>query len=321
MTHVLIFLTVILCLTTIGGAAAYYYSNEQIDKNTFVRSNLILIGSENPTLWLYYDQSEVNSRWWADFGGRSSRVLNAPFLNLCYESIVMNNGTTYNVKVLAGLSDVAVLLGGWKELPTFLQNPIAPVGEAEINYIRSTILRRFGGLWVKPSTIFLQSLPDLSEQENVVFFGTDKDETYSDSKGTSVPGTDIMYSPYKDHPIFVVLEELSLKRIEHQEGGKQFRKDIKWDLYSVMNDFSDMISYYPEFEFARKSNGKRIQLEDLLSSNDIIISTNALYVPLDWEELQNRSNFSWFLRMSEEQILESNLFISILFKFNNIISR
>ena len=108
----------------------YIYSINSINDNYFTKIDIIEIGTKNPTLWLYYDQSDVNSRWWADFGARSSRVLNTPFLNLCYQSIVKYNGQTYNIKVLAGLSDVALLFGGWTELPKALQNPIAPVGEA-----------------------------------------------------------------------------------------------------------------------------------------------------------------------------------------------
>ena len=284
-------------------------TNPSTNPSIYNDKKLLEKGKENPKMWLYYDQSEVNSRYWSDFGARSSRVLNAPFLNLCYESIVTKNGQNYTVNIIAGLSDLAILLGGWQELPKALQNPIAPVGEAELNYIRSTVLRRFGGLWINPSSVFLEPLPVMNE--HVVFFGTDKDESYSDKSGTPVPGVDIMYSPYVDHPVFIELEELALNRIERREGGKQFRKDIKWDLMGVMEKHET--EYNPEAEFARKSNGRRIQLEDLLGSNNIPICPSAIYVPLDWEELQKRRNFGWFLRMSETQILESELLLSKIF--------
>ena len=295
-------------------ATGIVYSKNTIEEDTFQIRDLTNQGIDNTTLWLYYDQSDVNSRWWADFGARSSRVLNTPYLNLCYESIVMKNGKTYNVKVLAGLSDVAVLLGGWQELPKPLQNPIAPVGEAELNYIRATILRRFGGLWVNPSVICVNSFPDFTESESAIFTGTDKDESYSDNNGTPAPGIDVMYSPGpdSDDETFEFLENLARQRIEKQEGGKQFRKDIKWDIRQAMSMFD--CEYIPSLEFARKSSGRRIQLEDLLSKEFIPVNPNACYIPLDWEELQNRRNFGWFLRLSEEQILESNLYISSLFK-------
>ena len=297
----------VLALTAI--TTAYYYSGRLIEEDTFRSKDLLNTGKDNPTMWLYYDQSDVNSRYWSDFGARSSRVLNTPYLNLCYESIVRNNGRRFTVKVLAGLSDVALLLGGWNELPKPLQNPIAPVGEAELNYIRATILRRFGGLWVNPSSIFLKPLPEL--KDNIVFFGTDKDESYSDKNGTTVPGIDVLFSPKKNEALFLELEELALARIIKQEGGKQFRKDIKWDLLEILDNYD--IEYIPNAEFARKSNGRRIQLEDLLGSSDIVVPEKAVYAPLDWEELQRRRNFGWFLRLSENQILESELLVTKLF--------
>lgn len=300
-------------------AAAFlgvYSSNKLIDEDIYNKRNLTSLDLDNTTLWLYYDQSEVNSRWWADFGARSSRVLNRPYLNLCYESIVFNTREYYNVKVLAGLSDVAILLGGWDKLPKQLQNPIAHVGEAELNYIRARILRQFGGLWVDPSTIFIRQLPDFTNQENVIFFGTDKDETYASSNGTHVPDTRIMYSPEAETQVFIELEKLALQRINNSQGGKQFRHDIKWDLLEVKERCNTPINYVPELEFSRKQNGRRIQLEDFLINELIPIPKKAVYVPIDSVELEERRNFGWFLQMSEEQILESTLLISELFKIS-----
>lgn len=298
----------VLSITAVTAGVAY--SNKLIEEDKFKRRNLLNDGLNNKTLWLYYDQSDVNSRYWKDFGTRSSRVLHTPYMNLCYESICKKNGKNYNIKIIAGLSDLAILLGGWNELPKSLQNPIAPVNEAEKNYIRATILKRFGGLWVEPSTICLQEFPQMNK---VTFFGTDKDETYSDMNGTPVPNTHVMYSHEANNKIFVELEKLSLKRIEHQEGGKQFRKDIKWDLKNIMDKYFSDINYYPNMEFSRNQAGRRIQLEDLLSSNSMPVPNTAVYVPIDSKELEERRNFGWFLRMSEEQIMSSDLFITILF--------
>ena len=298
----------VLALTAVS--VALVYNKKIIEEDGFQRRNLLNDGLNNKTLWLYYDQSDVNSRYWNDFGARSSRVLNTPYLNLCYESIAKKNGQNYNIKILAGLSDVAIILGGWKELPKALQNPIAIVNEAEKNYIRATILRRFGGLWVEPSIVCLEPFPQMNK---LTFFGTDKDETYSDNSGTPVPGVHVMYSPEANNKVFIELEKLALKRIEQYEGGKQFRKDIKWDLKNVMDKYPAEIDYYPNMEFSRDQSGRRIQLEDLLSSTNIHVPRNSVYVPIDSIELQERRNFGWFLRMSEEQILSSDLLISKLF--------
>ena len=300
-------------LIVTAASLGYYYSNTIIESDIFQKKDLLLEGTANPTLWLYYDQSDVNSRWWQDFGSRSSRVLHTPFLNLCYQSIATHCGQTYNIRVIAGLTDLATLLGGWDQLPKSLQNPLASVQQAEMNYIRSKILKTYGGLWVTPSCIFVKDMPAFNESKSVIFTGMDTKDMLSDSEGTLAPGTQVMYSPRKEHPIFVELERLSRERLERREGGTQFRHDISNDLRDVMRDYSGEYEYLPYLEFSRKPNGRRIELEDLLSKGKMPVCSKAVYVPVYWYELKRRSNFAWFLRLSEEQIMSSELVVSNLF--------
>uniref|UniRef100_A0A6C0IHN8 Uncharacterized protein n=1 Tax=viral metagenome TaxID=1070528 RepID=A0A6C0IHN8_9ZZZZ len=303
-------------LIVTAASLGYYYSDTIIESDIFQKKDLLLEGTANPTLWLYYDQSDVNSRWWQDFGARSSRVLHTPFLNLCYQSIAKHCGQTYNIRVIAGLTDLATLLGGWDQLPKSLQNPLASVQQAEMNYIRSKILKTYGGLWVNPSCIFVKDMPDFNDSKDskeVIFTGMDTKDMLSDSEGTLAPGTQVMYSSRKEHPIFVELERLSRERLERREGGMQFRHDISNDLRDVMRDYSGEYTYIPSLEFSRKPNGHRIELEDLLSKGKMPVCSKAVYVPVYWHELKRRSNFAWFLRLSEEQIMSSELVVSNLF--------
>ena len=60
---------------------ALYYSKDLLNKNPFLDKHLLKRGMDKPAIWLYYDTSDVNSRQWLDFGARSSRALNIPFLN------------------------------------------------------------------------------------------------------------------------------------------------------------------------------------------------------------------------------------------------
>ena len=300
-------------LAVTAAATATYYSRNLIESDVFQNRNLLLEGIDNPTLWLFYNQSDVNSRWWQDFGARSSRVLHTPFLNLCYQSIAKHCGKTYNIRVIAGLTDLATLLGGWNELPKSLQNPLASIQEAEMNFIRAKILKTYGGLWVNPSCIFVKDLSNFSESKKVIFVGMDLTDTFSDAQGTLAPGTNMMYAPRKEHPIFVELERLSRERLERREGGTQFRHDISNDLRDVMRTNQDAFEYLPSLELSRKLNGRRIELEELLASGQIPVPEETVYVPVPFYELKRRSNFGWFLRMSEKQILSSELVIGNLF--------
>jgi hypothetical protein len=81
-TKYIILTAVIVLLVSFAFSLGIY--RKDIIENIFRDKNLLKKGLDLPVIWLYYDTSDVNSRWWADFGQRSSRVINVPYLNLCY---------------------------------------------------------------------------------------------------------------------------------------------------------------------------------------------------------------------------------------------
>ena len=298
---------------------AVLYSKNLLNNNPFLDKQLLKRGMDKPAIWLYYDNSDVNSRVWADFGARSSRALNMPFLNLCYETIVKNNHDEYRIEVIGGLTGVAELLGGWDQLPPGLRDPISPVNEAELNYIRAAILAKHGGLWLSPYSVCLKGFGKLPE-DKTVFFGTDLDETYAGSAGTSVPGFRAIWSPRPEHPMFKEWAAVAYARVAQKRGGDQIRGDAKWDFVRFTTEYVNTgIVVDPAAEGMRKKNGRRIQLEDLLATGTdgnlpFDLCAYTVYVPFPWPELRDREIFGWFLRMSENQIMESDVAIKYLLK-------
>jgi hypothetical protein len=311
---------ILLPLVIVGVAAfgmAVYGFGSQTRLNPFKERNLLTKGLDAPTIWLYYDTSDVNARWWEDFGARSTRVLNLPFLNLCYERICKMNSDKYKIEVIAGLTDLASRLGGWEELPVGLQNPLATVGEAELNWIRAEILCRFGGLWVHPASVCLRPFPEIP-QDKIVFFGTDGDATYAGPGGSALPSFYVMGAGRKNHPVFEQWAQAAFERLDKRMGGSQIRGDAKWDFTGYAAKHPDTV-VFPNLELSRLPSGKRIQLEDLLAAGQegnlrFHVSTETVYCPIPWPELRERRMFGWFLRMNEEQILASDLAISDLFR-------
>lgn len=314
-------LVVSLVLTTaiLGG---WYMVSEIRSDDSFQDKKILKRGEELPPLWIYLNDSEVNARFWKDFGARSSRVINQPFLNLCYQSCVKANGRDYRIEVIGGLADLAQRLGGWSALPTSLQNKDAIVREPEMNWIRSAVLANWGGLWVSPATIWLKPMGPLPK-DRVVLFGSDDEVTFVGDGGTDAPSLRVAWSPTAAHPVWVEWELRARVRLEKRSGGSEFRRDEMSDAIAAMQlaeARKEPIEVRPTAELTRKGRaGRRIQLEDLLASGtegDIPfdIKKGATYIPIPWPELQERRAFGWFLRMSEEQILESDLAVSHIFR-------
>lgn len=311
--HVLTGGVVALTALLVGWAAVGSYRDDDMfqDKNNLKR------GSKLPVLWVFLNNSDVNSRSWYDFMGRSSRAINMPFLNLCYETIVMHNKTHYRVEVIAGLSDLAGRLGGWDALPEPMRNPDTFVKEPEMNWIRAAVLAKWGGLWVSPATLWLQGLKPLPA-DKVVFFGMNTEETYATT--TSIPALDVAWSPKPENPIWVAWEKAVRARLNFRTGGSEFRHDERADFAEALTAFPDQIQVIRLPEISRKgANRRRIELEDLITSTgsthaSFEIPKEAAYLPIPLTELLQREKFGFFLRMSEDQIIESDMVISHLFR-------
>ena len=308
---------IILTTAVVGGW--YVVAQTQADDPIQDR-HILKRGMKMPVLWVYVNNSEVNARGWQDFEARSSRVMNLPFLNLCYESCVKANGQHYRVEVIGGLTDLAVRLGGWHALPTPLQNPEATVNEPELNWIRAAVLARFGGLWASPALVWLKPMGPLPPK-NVALFGSDDEVSFVGPGGTQAPSLRVAWAPTPEHPVWVDWEQKARTRLEKRAGGSEFRRDEMSDAVEAMKlaeKMGEPIEVRPTAELSRKgAAGRRIQCEDLLASGEEIpfdVTKQAVYVPIPWPELKERRAFGWFLRMSEDQIMDSDLAISHLFR-------
>jgi hypothetical protein len=311
-------LGLIIVVTVLGG---WYVVDKTRSKDPLQDRHFLRRGEEMPALWIYVNDSEVNARHWIDFGARGSHVMNIPVLNLCYESCVRMNGQQYRIEVIGGLSDLAVRLGGWEALPTCLRRADAPVREPEMNWIRATVLSKFGGLWVSPATIWLQPMGELPE-DRVVLFGSDDEVTFVGEAGTGAPSLRVAWSPVPQHPVWVSWEGRARARLERAGGGSEFRRDEMTDAVIALNEAQAAgipIEVWPTAELTRKgAAGRRIELEDLLAAGQegilpFDLKKDAIFMPIPWPEMKERRNFGWFLRMSEEQVLSSDLAISHIF--------
>ena len=291
--------------------------NRHVSVNPFKDINVTEIGIDKPILWVYLNSSDVNSRSWADFMDRSSRAINLPFLNLCYESIVKQNSAVYRVEVIGGLSDLAARMGGWEGLPDTLQNPNTVIREPELNWIRSAVLAKWGGLWVSPATVCIKPFGPLPKKR-IVFFGTDTGSAYATP--TTLPALNVIWAPVPNHPLWVTWERNTRERLNRKSGGSEFRNDEKSDLADALREFKNECVLMPGAELSRKGASlKRIELEDLLAAGtegDIPFSipSDTVYLPIPYPEILQRSAFDWFLRMSEDQIMSSDLVLSYFFR-------
>ena len=289
----------------LGCVILYEYGSPKADHGRVeITPETLTIGKTNPTLWLFYNTSDVNSRHWLDFGARSSYAINIPLLNILYERIARINGKQYTIRVLNGLSAVAELLGGWEHLPSRLQKDKARVYVAEEDWIRSAILAKFGGLWLSPSVVALRPFGALPK-DRVVTFGQDADS-----------GFNCLWVPTAGNPIFIEWEKRIRRRLEEQTGGFQIRGDSASDWQELSGEVrGQTLEVRPLEELSRSKRGKKLELEDIFATGTegrlpFEVPLTAKYMVIPYHDLLERSAWGWVLRMSEEQILSSDLALS-----------
>jgi hypothetical protein len=298
-----------LAVGVVALAAAYEFGSAAPDsKRKEITPESLKIGMTNPPLWIFYNDSEVNSRHWYDFGARSGRAINLPLLNTLYERIVLKNGKEYRVEVLGGLTGVAERLGGWEAMPATLRNPKAKVAQAEEDWIRTAILAKYGGLWLSPSVVALKGFGKLPA-DKVVAFGQDDVPMY----GSAVPGFRALWAPSPNLPMFIEWEKRCRNRLEVQLGGRQIRGDAKGDWVELCLSHGGGCEVRPFCELGRNpKTNKKLELEDLFAAGTqgrlpFEIPSEAVYLVVPYEDLLNRRQFGWILRSSEDQIMSSDL--------------
>lgn len=297
-------------------AAAFWEGVAGLPKRvrTEITQETLQIGLNRPTIWIFVNDSDTNSRHWSDFMGRSSNVINIPLLNLCYATIAKHNGADYRIEVIGGLQRVAELLGGWTALPTFMSSPKARVNQPEEDWIRAAVLAKYGGLWLSPSVICMKPFGPLPH-DKIVSFGQDDVPMY----GSAVPGFRALWSPKPAHPVFVEWERRCRERLDFQTGGRQSRGDAKSDWIDLA-DGTEGTDAMPIAELGRDpKTGKKLDLEHLLAAGTggrlpFAVPECTVYVPIPYADLLDRRHFGWILRNSEEQIMGSDIAIRYLFE-------
>jgi len=241
-----------------------------------------------PYLWLYYDTSQVNSRLWTDFGARSSRALNMPYLNLCYETI-LKNADAYNVRVLKGIESVAEILGGWEKLPDDMRNAYTVLNPRQKTWIRNEILAAKGGLWIDPSVLVMGAIP--VPDVNTIFGVSDDIMTATPAALREGKPFAIYKKQGDDSPSLY-----DNRVLQRKPDGRRI-------------EIEDLLgSLLPEEQDPAKQDGEYI----FRTPDPFEVPEGTIFIPVPWDEINRLRKAGWFLRMSEDQVLAAPLMISKL---------
>jgi hypothetical protein len=287
-------------------------SNEDYELvKKYILNDSSLANLKKPILWVHIPYSK-NAREWDSFGSRMTLNLNQPYLNLTVKSIMDKCGKSFHVCLIDD-ETFANLLPGW-------DLDITKVGEPIAGYIRQlgmmNLLYNYGGMIVPPGFICLKNLKNLYED------GTKKDhmfmcETSNRSKSADVlshaPSTKFMGAE-KENPIIFDAIKYIERLISDDQSSQPLVSDVinSWFIqqYIAKRDI--------ELVSGRKigtklTNDKPLGLEELFASDNENLPNAGYGILIPSDEVLIRKNYQWFARMSEKDILDSDMVVSNYF--------
>jgi len=310
------YITVFIILTILG----YFYDKykeklsnySESENEVLIRKYLLNDGykpNNKPPLWIYIEH-EYNSRNWTSFGSRSSTNLNQPYLYLTVKSIINQGAEDFNV-CLINDNSIHKLLPNWN---IELDNLANPLKQHFRRLAMMKILYNYGGMIVPPSYLALKpmyEIYDMGLSENELFsIELPSKSIISNIKDTNCStkfmGATSQCAKLKD--FIHTLERLCSSDFSQEND---FTGTVERELNKMVMD-KNMTSICGKYVGCIDDDDKTITVNELMGTSYIQFSDKMKGIFIPNEELLLRTRFGWFPRMSEKQILSSDV---ILCKF------
>lgn len=284
---------------------------EQIEEYELIKKYLLnessLAKSTKPIIWIH-NIYEVNSRWWVNFQSRNTTELNQPYLYLTIKSIIDKCGENFNICLIDD-SSFKNILPGWTIDLNQIGNPLRyKIRELAL----AKTLHAYGGYLVPSSFICLQNLKECynkNTENGKMFVG----ELINRN---STAGLNMVYAPTnkfmgcikdctKMKEYINYLEILTSRDFTEQSI---FLGNIsRW--FSNQIEKGEVLMIGANKLGAKDDNGKSVMIERLMNNSFIHFSDciYGIYIPDD--DMLKRTKYNWFVRLSPEQVLESDTII------------
>lgn len=259
-----------------------------------------------PKLYWIVD-SESNARDWWDFGARRSITPNRGYLTVALEACKKTQSADFTVVPLIGRDAVLRLISGAnsaaKQLPPALWR----------QYAIANLCASQGGLVMDGNSTLCvgpRFAPYLAGVD-AAMFGVNPDEPIVSPGTAKAPGPApyVGWAAAADHPAWTYAASVLNMLVNRgpQAWSSALARRSSQQVWLEMEMRGAKAIRMPDG--GRRADGKLRTLEDLFgrvgSAGALLPGT--VYVPYDGETLERRYEYNWFLRLSPEQIAESDL--------------
>jgi hypothetical protein len=257
-------------------------------------------------LWVYND-IEFSSKKWQDFGSRYVETPNSGIVNICIDSIIYNLSSTFNIRII-NQTNIKELIPEYEPF----------INKCKDKYIfqyliKYAIIHKYGGLWLPKDTLVLKkfTIPDNIYYNNFIISLSENNNFYDNNVGVS----DAIFASKQNNPILKQLLNDVLKQLDTFNYSTKFKNYFNIRFNEVANQ--GKLKYIP-LNLTKEMNGRHFTFDTLFGvfNNNIVDYNKFSLLCLRTEYLDKFPKYSYINRMSDNQILMSNMFITSLVKYS-----
>jgi hypothetical protein len=260
-----------------------------------------IANSMKPLLWIHMDYA-VNARKWLSFNSRNSKCLNQPYILLILKTIINKCGNDFNICLIDDNSFDNIM----PEWGVDLSRIADPLKDHYRQLGLAKVLHKYGGLLIPNTFICFNSL-------NKMYNMLNEKPIIGEFKNRNITAT------YKDFCPDTRLMGCNKGCGLMQEFIKFMEVLIAGDSTNAMDFLGEKSCWFSKHIMqknmtlvdgkllgTRQNNNNPVFIEELVNNGYIDCHKEALGMYVSGDELLKRKNLNWFVRMSPEQVLESN---------------
>jgi len=273
----------------------YHSKKSSLNIETFQEDN-------RPKLWVYTDNSNH------EYQPKCFDLSIKSIYRYCQEEFNIIQLSPDNI--YSYLPDLPINTGCLSETESSQQEQI----------IKTAIMYRYGGLWIPPNIIILQSLlPIISklEDKEIVLFGCpDKNLRCFDS---SLPDFNVVASrPYINmwNIVYQKLIKDNKKFLNSSFEYNNIGRKLLWE--NCKNMYDAIHIFDSKYDGTRDYNRKLITNDELFSNNNILLqdSKSCFFLIYNYNNIKKSTKYRWFLNLSLNELMTSNLWISKIYRLS-----
>jgi hypothetical protein len=270
-----------------------------------------------PTLW-WIVEDETNARSWWDFGARNSRRPNRGYLEVALQAAQATQGRDFEIVPLMGRAAVQqLIMEAGEPLAAHVDQLPAKVWR---QWAVANVLATKGGLvMLGDSTLCIgPSFGPLVHSVEAAMFGITAEEPRAIPGADVPPANWVGWATKPHHPVWDIAAG-TWNRVANagpttwSAAEARRMEEHVWSQQALKQP-----TLFQGAEGSRKVDGTQLTAEDFLGKQvnpldpKIALSPDVVYVPMDGDALVREYRYSWFVRMSKTQLLESNFYWAVL---------